>query len=176
MTGVAVNQLLKWVQVQIIVCAEASLSSSFELLSFKPALKYVCMWSTGHIEMHTLIFIIICIDHRLYINMDDMTALFHCEAKTIKSPPGGWLPRWKQSLYTVCGINPVRIIILPSQGCRTITILICRSTYIPLLIQFVGIHNADKYLQVSFGDGFLFYPELEVLHFPVKHCEMWHRG
>lgn len=28
--------------------------------------------------------------------------------------------------------------------------------------------NSDKYLQVSFGDGFLFYSELQVLHFPVK--------
>lgn len=33
---------------------------------------------------------------------------------------------------------------------------------------FIGINNADKYLQISFGDRFLLYSELEILHFPVK--------
>ena len=37
------------------------------------------------------------------------------------------------------------------------------------MIEFIGINKADKYLQVSLGDGFFLYSELEVLHFPVKH-------
>lgn len=49
------------------------------------------------------------------------------------------------------------------------------STYIQLLIS-IGINNADKYLQISFGDGFLLYSELEILHFPVKKIyEVFHR-
>lgn len=36
--------------------------------------------------------------------------------------------------------------------------------------------SADKYLQVSFGDGFLLHSELEVLHFPgSKLCDMFLR-